>query len=53
MSRIFMAVPMEAASSKTVGKKRNITDSGIEIFSETCILFMAAINSLTVVVPIR
>ena len=48
-----IAALMDANSSATVGKKRNITDNGIVIFSVTCILFIAALNSLTVVVSIR
>lgn len=51
--RIFMAALIEAASSITVGKKRNMTDSGIMIFSLRRIRSMAAVNSLTVVVETR
>ena len=51
--RIFIAELIESASSKTVGKKRNITDNGMMILSLTWSFFIAAVNSLTVVDSIR
>ena len=53
MPRIFIASRMAAYSSLTVGKNRNTTDIGITIFCGMCIFYIAATNSLTVVVLTR
>ena len=53
MPRIRMASRMTAFSSPMVGKNRKITDSGMTIFSERCIRFMAARKSLTEVEAMR
>ena len=49
--RIRIASAMLPYSSPTVGKNRNITDMGIVIFCGMCMRSIAAMNSLTVVVP--
>ena len=50
MPRICMALLTAFTSSPTVGKKRNMTDSGMVIIFGMCSLFMPEINSLAVVV---
>ena len=53
MPLIRMASPIVPYSSPIVGKKRNITDRGMDSFCGRCIRSIAAINSLTVVVFTR
>lgn len=52
-SRIIIASRICPYSSTIVGKKRNNTESGIDIFLVTCIRSIAATNSLTVVLTIK
>ena len=48
-----MASRIALYSSRIVGRKRNITDTGTENFFDICSLSIAATNSLTVVVSTR
>lgn len=52
-SRITIASFTCPYSSIIVGKKRNNTEKGMDIFFVTCIRSIAATNSLTVVLTIR
>lgn len=52
-SRIIIASLTYPYSSTIVGKNRNNTESGIDIFLVTCIRSIAATNSLTVVLTIK